>query len=184
MPDANAPGSHADDYLDDETVSDHSDEGFIRLDAANPLEFERRAAPAYCAPYRGPKEGSRRLAPEFLARALEAAASRDKRGEQNPGGEGASPRDVDRPKDGCEASPSCGDCDLVICRYDVRGGLPAARARTRNVEIERLRDAGQSAAEIAGAVGVAKRTVERALKQALKQARAGAPKGPALGAAR
>lgn len=36
---------------------------------------------------------------------------------------------------GCEVSPACLECPLPVCRYEVRGGLPALQRRPRDAEL-------------------------------------------------
>lgn len=61
---------------------------------------------------------------------------------------------------GCEASPSCLQCPLPLCKYDVPGGLAAAKYLERDAAI-RQAYRERSATEVAKEFGVSVRTVYR-----------------------
>lgn len=63
-------------------------------------------------------------------------------------------------QDGCEVSPSCLQCPLPLCKYDVPGGLAAAKYLERDAAI-RQAYRERSATEVAKEFGVSVRTVYR-----------------------
>ena len=67
--------------------------------------------------------------------------------------------------DGCEASPSCLDCPLTLCRYDDPGWLQRESRRDRDNEIFRLRQEKMSVSEIAKKFGISTRTVHRIVQR-------------------
>lgn len=60
---------------------------------------------------------------------------------------------------GCEVSPACVDCPLLVCRYDIP--VPVQRALERVREIRELLDRGFGCRAVARQVHVGIRTVER-----------------------
>ena len=86
------------------------------------------------------------------------------------------------PDSGCDLSPSCLNCPLPVCKYDVAG--PQRRAMLRRVKDQRnaayIRDQGLSAPEAAAALGVTTRTVFRILARANNTAHVGADAPPLL----
>jgi len=64
---------------------------------------------------------------------------------------------------GCDFHPSCLTCPLVVCRYDLAGGLEAVRDLERRLLVRKLRARGATAQDIAGQVGCSTRTVWRLL---------------------
>ena len=67
--------------------------------------------------------------------------------------------------DGCEASPSCLDCPLTLCRYDHPGWLQRESRRDRDNEIFRLRQEKMPVSEIAKKFGISTRTVHRIVQR-------------------
>lgn len=67
--------------------------------------------------------------------------------------------------DGCEASPSCLTCPLVICKYDDPGWTRRQDRGQRDDEIFRLRKAGISVPELARQFKVSTRTVHRIVQR-------------------
>lgn len=77
----------------------------------------------------------------------------------------ALPENADYRDDGCDVSPSCLNCPLPMCRYEVHGGVSTIDRIERYRRIRELHAAGLSAAAIAEQVGCSRRTVSRALKE-------------------
>jgi hypothetical protein len=69
--------------------------------------------------------------------------------------------EINYPDNGCSASPSCLQCPLPQCRYDVPGGLQTLRAVKRRAEVEALRAEGLTAPEVAARLGISARVVYR-----------------------
>ncbi len=67
--------------------------------------------------------------------------------------------------DGCDASPSCLDCPLALCKYDDPSWLQSESRRTRDDEIFRLREVRVSVAEISDRFGISTRTVHRIVQR-------------------
>ena len=65
--------------------------------------------------------------------------------------------------DGCDFHPHCLTCPLVVCRYDVVGGLQAALNLERDAEIWKLHQAGLTPEAIAEQVRFSLRTVQKVL---------------------
>lgn len=69
--------------------------------------------------------------------------------------------------EGCELAPSCLNCPLPLCRYDLPGGVRRQRLRTRDDAIIRLRRVGGlPVEEIARRFGLSRRSVFRVLQRA------------------
>lgn len=77
---------------------------------------------------------------------------------------------------GCSVSPSCLECPLAQCRYDVHGGARVILNVSRDQEWAAAHAAGESARAIARRTGVHVRTVYRAL--ALSRGGLGGGAGP------
>ena len=73
----------------------------------------------------------------------------------------ALPEHIEYRDEGCEVSPSCFECPLRRCKYDVPGGLPEIRRRELAEAISDARAQGETAAEVAERFGVSPRTVFR-----------------------
>ncbi len=67
--------------------------------------------------------------------------------------------------DGCDASLTCLDCPLPLCKYDDPGWLQRESRRTRDDEIFRLRQKRISVAEISQRFGISTRTVHRIVQR-------------------
>lgn len=67
--------------------------------------------------------------------------------------------------DGCDASDSCLDCPLALCKYDDPGWLQRESRRTRDDEIFRLREERVPVAEISKRFGISTRTVHRIVQR-------------------
>ena len=67
--------------------------------------------------------------------------------------------------DGCEASNSCLDCPLAMCKYDDPGWLRRQDRGQRDDEIFRLRKAGIPVPELARQFKVSTRTVHRIIQR-------------------
>lgn len=67
---------------------------------------------------------------------------------------------------GCSLAPSCLDCPLPVCRYDVQGGARYLRNLGRDSEIRRLRSEEVPAKAIAKQMGLSHRTVFRVMTEA------------------
>lgn len=68
--------------------------------------------------------------------------------------------------EGCELAPSCLNCPLPLCRYDLPGGLRRHRLRNRDEEIIRLRRSSRlTIEEIAHRFGLSRRSVFRVLQR-------------------
>ncbi|MBN4064333.1 helix-turn-helix domain-containing protein [Dehalococcoides mccartyi] len=67
--------------------------------------------------------------------------------------------------DGCDASPSCLECPLTLCRYDDPSWLQNASRRTRDNEIFQLREERVPIAVIANKFGISTRTVHRIVQR-------------------
>lgn len=67
--------------------------------------------------------------------------------------------------EGCDAFESCLACPLPRCRYDVQGGIRQLRNRARDPVIVRRYQAGETADEIAEALGLSRRTVFRIVSE-------------------
>ena len=101
---------------------------------------------------------------------LEMIATR--RGEpRRPGKADALPEHLDYRDEGCDLFPSCLECPLPRCRYDVPGGVRTLVNRERDHQMRALRfDAGLSVDDIADRFQVSRRTVFRALAGAHERA--------------
>ncbi len=68
--------------------------------------------------------------------------------------------------EGCAIAPSCLNCPLPVCIYDIPRGKQKHLKEIRDCEIRRLfLEEGKDAEQIAQLFGVSKRTVQRALRQ-------------------
>jgi len=67
--------------------------------------------------------------------------------------------------DGCDASLSCLNCLLSLCKYDDPGWLQRESRRTRDDEIFRLREERVPVAEISERFGISTRTVHRIVQR-------------------
>ncbi|MBT4126584.1 MAG: helix-turn-helix domain-containing protein [Chloroflexi bacterium] len=75
------------------------------------------------------------------------------------------PENTQYKDDGCEASLSCLDCPLSLCKYDDPGWLQRESRRTRDDEIFRLREERVPVAEISKRFGISTRTVHRIVQR-------------------
>jgi hypothetical protein len=64
---------------------------------------------------------------------------------------------------GCSVSPSCLDCPLPACKYDVAGGLAALQCTSRNDAIASAREQGTPVSQLQDRFNLSRRTVFRAL---------------------
>jgi hypothetical protein len=67
--------------------------------------------------------------------------------------------------DGCDASATCLDCPLPLCKYDDPGWLQRESRRTRDDAIFRLRQERVPVAEISRKFGISTRTVHRIVQR-------------------
>ncbi len=67
--------------------------------------------------------------------------------------------------DGCDASLTCLECPLPLCKYDDPGWLQRENRRTRDDEIFRLRCQQVSVTEISKRFGISTRTVHRIVQR-------------------
>ena len=67
--------------------------------------------------------------------------------------------------DGCDASLTCLECPLPLCKYDDPGWLQRENRRTRDDEIFRLRSQKITVTEISKRFGVSTRTVHRIVQR-------------------
>ncbi len=67
--------------------------------------------------------------------------------------------------DGCEASATCIECPLSLCKYDDPGWLQRESRRTRDDEIFRLRQERVPVSEISKKFGISTRTVHRIVQR-------------------
>ena len=67
--------------------------------------------------------------------------------------------------DGCDASLTCLECPLSLCKYDDPGWLQRENRRTRDDEIFRLRSQQVPVAEISKRFGISTRTVHRIVQR-------------------
>jgi AraC-like DNA-binding protein len=76
------------------------------------------------------------------------------------------PEDCHYRDEGCVVAPSCLNCPLPVCIYDIPRGKQRHFKEIRDQEIKRLfHQESKSTEEIAQIFGVSERTVQRALKQ-------------------
>ncbi len=94
------------------------------------------------------------------------------------------PENVSYRDDGCEVSPSCLTCPLVVCKYDDPGWLRRIGRLSRDLRVVEVRRRdGLSVPELAARFGLSSRTIHRIIQSE----RAGAlgpdalmPRSPAL----
>ena len=67
--------------------------------------------------------------------------------------------------DGCDASLTCLECPLPLCKYDDPGWLQRENRRTRDDEIFRLRSQQVAVTEISKRFGISTRTVHRIVQR-------------------
>ena len=67
--------------------------------------------------------------------------------------------------DGCDASLTCLECPLSLCKYDDPGWLQRENRRTRDDEIFRLRSQQVTVTEISKRFGISTRTVHRIVQR-------------------
>ena len=67
--------------------------------------------------------------------------------------------------DGCDASLTCLECPLPLCKYDDPGWLQRENRRTRDDEIFRLRSQQVVVTEISKRFGISTRTVHRIVQR-------------------
>lgn len=67
--------------------------------------------------------------------------------------------------DGCEVSPTCLQCVLPRCRYDVPGGLKTVLSEFRNTQIVTLYAQGRTTEYISSVTHISQRSVFRILKR-------------------
>jgi hypothetical protein len=67
--------------------------------------------------------------------------------------------------DGCDASATCLECPLALCKYDDPGRLQRESRRTRDDEIFQLRQERVPVAEISKRFGISTRTVHRIVQR-------------------
>ena len=67
--------------------------------------------------------------------------------------------------EGCDASLTCLECPLSLCKYDDPGWLQRESRRTRDDEIFRLRSRKITVAEISKRFGISTRTVHRIVQR-------------------
>ena len=67
--------------------------------------------------------------------------------------------------DGCDASLTCLECPLPLCKYDDPGWLQRENRRTRDDEIFRLRSQQVTVTEISKRFGISTRTVHRIVQR-------------------
>ena len=65
--------------------------------------------------------------------------------------------------DGCDYHPACLTCPLVVCRYQVPGGIRAIRNTERDPQIVALHREGVPVDDIAERFGLSRRSVFRVL---------------------
>ena len=80
--------------------------------------------------------------------------------------EDALPENVRYRDEGCDLSPSCLNCRLPLCRYDLPGGTRRLRTLPRDEEIARLRRSERLPINVlARRFDVSRRTVFRILRR-------------------
>ena len=67
--------------------------------------------------------------------------------------------------EGCDASLTCLECPLSLCKYDDPGWLQRESRRTRDDEIFRLRSQKVAVTEISKRFGISTRTVHRIVQR-------------------
>ena len=67
--------------------------------------------------------------------------------------------------DGCDASLTCLECPLPLCKYDDPGWLQRENRRTRDDEIFSLRSQQVAVTEISKRFGISTRTVHRIVQR-------------------
>ena len=67
--------------------------------------------------------------------------------------------------DGCDASLTCLECPLSLCKYDDPGWLQRANRRIRDDEIFQLRSQQVAVTEISKRFGISTRTVHRIVQR-------------------
>ena len=67
--------------------------------------------------------------------------------------------------EGCDASLTCLECPLSLCKYDDPGWLQRESRRTRDDEIFRLRSQKIAVVEISKRFGISTRTVHRIVQR-------------------
>jgi hypothetical protein len=78
----------------------------------------------------------------------------------------ALPEHTDYADTGCEIAPSCLNCPLPKCRYDMPGGLAAMLRSTRDVAIaDAVRRRQLPIDDVAAMFGLSRRSVFRALRR-------------------
>jgi len=73
---------------------------------------------------------------------------------------------------GCEYAPSCLNCPLPQCIYDVPGGMPVLRRKQRDAEIIRLWKEGKKPKELAPMFKLSSREVLRIIKRGSRDSNA------------
>jgi hypothetical protein len=68
--------------------------------------------------------------------------------------------------DGCEVSPTCLNCPLPVCRYEVPGGLAALQRRPRDAELLALHMHGAGIDRLCDQFGLSRRSVFRIIAAA------------------
>jgi hypothetical protein len=76
------------------------------------------------------------------------------------------PEHVHYQDSGCEVSPTCLECPLPVCRYEVPGGLSAILREPRDAEVLTARRQGTAIDGICRQFGLSRRTVFRILSAA------------------
>ncbi|MGI8553711.1 MAG: hypothetical protein ACR2PL_23420 [Dehalococcoidia bacterium] len=75
----------------------------------------------------------------------------------------ASPEHVVYRDTGCEVAPSCLNCPLTVCRYDLPGGLAGDHRRQRNTELLALHASGAGLKSLCLRFRLSRRAVYRIL---------------------
>jgi hypothetical protein len=79
---------------------------------------------------------------------------------------------------GCDVSPSCLNCPLLVCRYDIPGGLAALRRGPRDTAVLALHQRGADIDQLYHEFSLSRRTVFRILASARRATPHGARDGP------
>ena len=74
-----------------------------------------------------------------------------------------------RVDDGCEFSPTCLDCPLERCKYDITNGKRVQKHAQRNRDIRRLHSQGKSVDYLSRRFGLVRRSIQRILHDDLLQ---------------
>jgi hypothetical protein len=73
------------------------------------------------------------------------------------------PEHIQYRDDGCEVSPTCLECPLPVCRYEVPGGLAALQRGPRDAQILAAHERGAAIDGICREFGLSRRSVFRIL---------------------